>query len=238
MFGYATLLAEDGREMHKSWGNSIEFNEAADTMGADTMRWLYAAASRNKTCSSATTRATRRAAASSSRCGMSILLCHLCQPGRLDAGDWYVRRSRRRFWKSEADSDKTAAYRTLYQVMVQFIQLLAPFIPFTTEAMYQNLVRRVDENAPLSVHHTLYPEADAGALDRRLLDKMGLAITTASLGRAARSSADIKLRQPLAKARINVGSQQAQDDLRSWPTCWPKRSTSRQLRWSRRWASW
>jgi isoleucyl-tRNA synthetase len=130
-----------------------------------------------------------------------------------DLSNWYVRRSRRRFWKSEADADKNAAYRTLYQVMVKFIRLLAPFIPFTTEAMYQNLVRRVDENAPLSVHHTLYPEADAASLDRRLLDKMGLAITAASLGRSARSSEDIKLRQPLAKARINVASQQAQDDL-------------------------
>ncbi|MEZ4595317.1 MAG: DUF5915 domain-containing protein, partial [Chloroflexota bacterium] len=130
-----------------------------------------------------------------------------------DLSNWYVRRSRRRFWKSEADADKNAAYRTLYQVMVKFIRLLAPFIPFTTEVMYQNLVRRVDENAPLSVHHTLYPDADAASLDRRLLDKMGLAITAASLGRSARSSEDIKLRQPLAKARINVGSQQAQDDL-------------------------
>jgi isoleucyl-tRNA synthetase len=130
-----------------------------------------------------------------------------------DLSNWYVRRSRRRFWKSEADADKNAAYRTLYQVMVKFIRLLAPFIPFTTEMMYQNLVRSVDENAPLSVHHTLYPEADADSLDRRLLEKMGLAITAASLGRSARSSEDIKLRQPLAKARINVASQQAQADL-------------------------
>ncbi|MCB0036941.1 MAG: class I tRNA ligase family protein, partial [Anaerolineales bacterium] len=130
-----------------------------------------------------------------------------------DLSNWYVRRSRRRFWKSEADADKEAAYLTLYTVLVQMVRLLAPFIPFTTEEMYQNLVRSVDENAPESVHHTLYPDASAEDLNRPLLDKMRLAITTASLGRAARSSADIKLRQPLAKARVNVGSQQEQDDL-------------------------
>ncbi len=130
-----------------------------------------------------------------------------------DLSNWYVRRSRRRFWKSEADEDKNAAYATLHHVLVEFVKLLAPFIPFTTEEMYQNLVCAVDESAPKSVHHTLYPNPDAATLDQRLLDKMQLAITAAGLGRAARSSVDIKLRQPLAAARINVGSQAAQEDL-------------------------
>ena len=80
--------------------------------------------------------------------------------------------------------------------------------------MYQNLVRSVNADAPESVHHCLYPQVDAAELDQRLLDKMRLAITTASLGRAARASADVKLRQPLATARVNVGSQQAENDLR------------------------
>ena len=79
-----------------------------------------------------------------------------------DLSNWYVRRSRRRFWKSEADDDKAAAYATLYQVLVDLIKLLAPFIPFATEEMYQNLVAGVVEGAPASVHHTLYPVADAG----------------------------------------------------------------------------
>jgi isoleucyl-tRNA synthetase len=130
-----------------------------------------------------------------------------------DLSNWYVRRSRRRFWKSEADADKAAAYATLYHVLVEFVKLLAPFIPFTTEAMYQNLVRGVNPGAPASVHHTLYPQVHADELDRGLLNKMRLAIITASLGRAARSAADIKLRQPLARARVNVGSQQERDDL-------------------------
>ncbi len=130
-----------------------------------------------------------------------------------DLSNWYVRRSRRRFWKSEGDADKHAAYATLYHVLVEYVKLIAPFVPFASEAIYQNLVADLDPSAPRSVHHTFYPQADVEKLDRRLLDKMGLAITTASLGRAARGAADIKLRQPLAKARVNVGTLQAQQDL-------------------------
>ncbi len=139
--------------------------------------------------------------------------CYLLESFLDDLSNWYVRRSRRRFWKSETDRDKEAAYATLHHVLVEYIKLLAPIIPFATEDMYQNLVRSVDGSAPASVHHCLYPSADVDALDRPLLNKMRLAITTASLGRAARGSADIKLRQPLAKARVNVGSQQQRDDL-------------------------
>jgi isoleucyl-tRNA synthetase len=130
-----------------------------------------------------------------------------------DLSNWYVRRSRRRFWKSEADADKSAAYATLYHALVEFIKLCAPFIPFITEAMYQNLVRNAQPDAPLSIHHTFYPQAETAVLDRPLLDKMRLAITTASLGRAARASADLKLRQPLAKARVNVASAQERSNL-------------------------
>jgi isoleucyl-tRNA synthetase len=130
-----------------------------------------------------------------------------------DLSNWYVRRSRRRFWKSEQDQDKAAAYATLYMVLLDFVKLLAPFIPFLAEAMYQNLAGSNGEPSPRSVHHCLYPQADAASLDLRLLAKMRLAINTASLGRAARGAADIKLRQPLARARVNVGTQQEHDDL-------------------------
>ena len=98
-------------------------------------------------------------------------------------------------------------------MIVKFIKLLAPFLPFVTEAMYQNLVRAVDAGAPLSVHHHFYPQADADALDHRLLDKMRLVIDAAALGRSARGSADVKLRQPLARARVFVGSEQQRADL-------------------------
>jgi isoleucyl-tRNA synthetase len=130
-----------------------------------------------------------------------------------DLSNWYVRRSRRRFWKSETDADKSAAYQTVYTAFLGFVKLLAPFIPFTTEAIYQNLVRSVDPDSPLSVHHCDWPEVDEGVLQQSLLDKMRLAINVAGLGRSARSAADFKLRQPLAKARVNVGSQQARADL-------------------------
>ncbi|MCA9982252.1 MAG: class I tRNA ligase family protein, partial [Anaerolineales bacterium] len=268
LFGYSTLLAEDGREMHKSWGNSIEFNEAADKMGADTMRWLYASCKPEKNLRFGYTIGdeTRRRfliplwnvysffvqyavldgwtpdghEAQSPDAGNAMLdqwivarldeatlgvrealdvydaerATQVCEALLDDLSNWYVRRSRRRFWRSEADADKAAAYATLYRVLVEFTKLLAPFIPFTTEVMYQNLVRSVNPDAPESVHHCLYPQAEAAELDQRLLDKMRLAITTASLGRAARASADVKLRQPLATARVNVGSQQAENDLR------------------------
>jgi len=130
-----------------------------------------------------------------------------------DLSNWYVRRSRRRFWQSGTSEDKAAAYATLYHVLVNMVRLLAPLVPFVTEAMYQNLVRSVDDSAPMSVHHCLYPEADLAALNRRLLDKMRLGITTASLGRSARSAADVRLRQPLARARVNVATQRERNDL-------------------------
>ena len=121
-----------------------------------------------------------------------------------DITNWYVRRSRRRFWKSEADEDKAAAYRTLYHVLVTLCKLLAPIIPFVTEAMYQNLVRSVDAEAPESVHHCYWPEVDEAALDEALVAEMARAKQAASLGRAARASAGIKLRQPLARATVLV----------------------------------
>ena len=267
LFGYATLMAEDGREMHKSWGNAIEFNEAADNMGADTMRWLFTSTKPEQNLLFGYNRGdeTRRrfliplwnvysffvsyarldnwqpgaeTPVSSNKAHAqldrwiverldettlsvrSVLDVYDAERATIhlaafldDLSNWYVRRSRRRFWKSEADADKLAAYATLHHVLVSYIKLLAPFIPFVTETMYQNLVRSFDAGAPSSVHHCLYPQVDEAALDRRLLNKMRLAITTASLGRAARGSADIKLRQPLAQARVNVGSQQERDDL-------------------------
>jgi isoleucyl-tRNA synthetase len=77
-----------------------------------------------------------------------------------DLTNWYVRRSRRRFWKSEHDSDKGAAYATLYHVLVKLSRILAPFTPFFTEAMYQNLVRSVVPEALESIHHTRWPKVD------------------------------------------------------------------------------
>jgi isoleucyl-tRNA synthetase len=119
-----------------------------------------------------------------------------------DLSNWYVRRSRRRFWKSEADADKHAAYTTLYTCLTTLARLLAPLIPFVTEEMYQNLVRTVDAGAPESVHHTDWPTADAALVDENLMADMSLAIRVSGLGRSARSTSGVKLRQPLAKAVV------------------------------------
>jgi isoleucyl-tRNA synthetase len=122
-----------------------------------------------------------------------------------DLTNWYVRRSRRRFWKSEQDADKDAAYSTLYQVLTTLCRLLAPFVPFVTEVMYQNLVRSVDSDGPESVHHTAWPSASGlGAEEEDLLTPMELARNVVALGHSARNSANIKLRQPLARALVNL----------------------------------
>ena len=114
--------------------------------------------------------------------------------------NWYLRRSRRRFWKSESDADKQAAYQTLYECLVTVAKLLAPTMPFMAEALYRNLVARQDSTAPESVHLAFWPEWDEALIDRKLMDDMRLAQRLVSLGHAARNSANLKVRQPLSEA--------------------------------------
>jgi len=130
-----------------------------------------------------------------------------------DLSNWYVRRSRRRFWKSENDRDKLAAYNSLYTCLVTIARLLAPFMPFLAEEIYQNLVLSVFPDAPESVHLTDFPEANPALIDRRLSAITQLAIKISSLGRAARSNAGIKVRQPLAKVLVNVKSRSDREEL-------------------------
>jgi isoleucyl-tRNA synthetase len=119
---------------------------------------------------------------------------------------WYLRRSRRRFWKSESDSDKQAAYSTLYTALVTVAKLLAPSMPFLADEMYQNLVRSVDENAPESVHLALWPEVLPEMIDESLNRDMALVMRLVSLGHSARQKANRKVRQPLAEAAFSVGN--------------------------------
>ncbi len=264
-FGYASLLAEDGREMHKSWGNSIEFNEAADKMGVDVMRWLYCTQKPENNLLFGYKRAeevrrlfllpvwnlysffTTYASLdewSPSREGFAPampegetpqsdnpldkwILARINQvvervttavensdaytgtqflEGFIDDfSNWYVRRSRRRFWRSEQDSDKQMAYATMYHVLVKLAKTLAPFVPFVTEEMYQNLVRGVQPQAYESIHHCDWPQVDSAALDAKLVSQMGLARRVASLGLSARNAAGIKVRQPLSKVMVVTG---------------------------------
>jgi isoleucyl-tRNA synthetase len=123
-----------------------------------------------------------------------------------DLSNWYVRRSRRRFWKSEADQDKAAAHHTLYECLVTLCKLLAPFQPFTAEELYQNLVRSWDAQAPESVHFCDYPQADAALVDEQLMTETRLVMRTAAIGHAARNQAAIKVRQPLPLAVVKPRS--------------------------------
>jgi isoleucyl-tRNA synthetase len=119
---------------------------------------------------------------------------------------WYLRRSRRRFWKSESDTDKQAAYRTLYTALVTLAKLLAPAMPFLAEELYQNLVRGVDGRAPESVHLAKWPEAVEALIDESLNRDMALVMKLVSLGHSARQKANRKVRQPLAEAAFSVGN--------------------------------
>ncbi len=121
-----------------------------------------------------------------------------------DLSNWYLRRSRRRFWKTVSDRDKLAAYQTLYECLVTVSKLLAPAMPFLSEAMYRNLVTTFDSAAPDSVHLAQWPQANPALIDQRLMDEMGLVKRLVSLGHAARNSVNIKVRQPLAEATFAV----------------------------------
>jgi isoleucyl-tRNA synthetase len=116
-----------------------------------------------------------------------------------ELSNWYVRRGRRRYWKSEEDADKVAAYLTLYDALVTLARVIAPFMPFLAEEMYQNLVRSVDRQAPESVHHCDFPLPDSALIDAELESKMAAVQQAVSLGRAARNSSKIKVRQPLSR---------------------------------------
>ena len=133
-----------------------------------------------------------------------------------DLSNWYVRRSRRRFWKSESDGDKLAAYQTLYETLVTLAKLLAPYTPFVAEELYQNLVRSVDESAPESVHLCSWPEADAALVDEAASFRMAAARRVVEMGRAARNAAAVKTRQPLAEVVVALpaAEQEAVEALR------------------------
>jgi isoleucyl-tRNA synthetase len=119
-----------------------------------------------------------------------------------DLTNWYVRRSRPRFWKSDDDADKANAYATLYDVLVTFARVLAPFMPFITETVYQRLVRPIDAAAPASVHFTDYPQADATLIDAALEARMRVARDVVALGRKLREEHRIRVRQPLRRLTV------------------------------------
>ncbi|MFO7534219.1 MAG: isoleucine--tRNA ligase [Kiritimatiellia bacterium] len=116
-----------------------------------------------------------------------------------DLTNWYIRRSRRRFWKSQDDADKIQAYRTLYHVLLQLTQVAAPFIPFLSETLYRALRTA---NMPESVHLCDFPTADEAGRDGALEEKMGWAMAVVKMGRQLRAEHDLKVRQPLARLHV------------------------------------
>ncbi len=252
LLGHATVRDERGDIMSKSKGNAIEFNEAADRMGADVMRWLYARTNPAQNINFGYGPANEIRAKFHLKLWNSYAffvnyarldrfdpdgpripvgqrpdidrwilsdLQRLIQLARSAFEDfdlmrfcleterfvddklsnWYIRRNRRRFWKSEAGADKLAAYQTLYEVLTTLCRLIAPVTPFLAEAMWQNLRRDSD---PESVHLCDYPVVDETLVDDTLSDDMETLFALVALGSAARNEAKLKVRQPLAEIRV------------------------------------
>jgi len=130
-----------------------------------------------------------------------------------DLSNWYVRRSRRRFWRSEENADKIAAYLTLYECLETLARLLAPFTPFISEEIYRNLVLSLTPEAQPSVHMTDFPVADRALIDEELIADTQLVMRVVRMGHAARNQAGVKVRQPLAKLLIQMGSDEERTAL-------------------------
>ncbi len=253
VLGHANVLDENGEEMHKSKGNAIWFDEAAERMGADVMRWIFA--SHNPTNNlnfgySLADEVRRKFLRLWNSYSFFVTYANLDKVNPLKEdipmakrslldrwitaelqfliqktlkfmdgydvtstvravdefierlSNWYIRRSRRRFWKSENDFDKISAYLTFYDVLVTLGKLMAPVLPFLCEELYQNLVRNIDPSAPESVHLCDFPAFDLELTDGQLLEDMDWVIRAANLGRATRNQAAVKIRQPLASLSI------------------------------------
>ncbi|QBD83180.1 isoleucine--tRNA ligase [Ktedonosporobacter rubrisoli] len=284
LFGYALVMGEDGTPMHKSKGNQVIFDEAAERVGSDTMRWLFTnhVPEQNLNFPRIPTEEDMEKAAHT---GLPVRLSEKWMLARKtldkvwniywffvtyanidqfdptqhqlpmsrrteldrwiiselqqtirevtdglenydttrpaaalqdfldDLSNWYLRRSRERVWKSELDDDKLATYLTLYECLTTLLTLLAPFMPFMTEALYQNLVRSVDQQAPLSIHLCDWPQVKEELIDEQLTRETHLVMRIVGLGRSAREKAQIRVRQPLHALYVKVPSATEEEAL-------------------------
>ena len=280
-FTYALLRDEHGDEMHKSKGNAIWFEDAADKMGVDVMRWMYLrhTPANNLNFGYAPGDEVRRQFHIPIWNVYSFFVNYAnidgWQPVTADGGyaevaefteldrwirselhqairavataletwrpetaatvlerfvdalsNWYVRRSRRRFWRGQEgrsvpsgmlsridtfltlyNADKCAAYQTLYECLTTLARLLAPFTPFISEAIYRNLVAERVPDAPPSVHLCDWPVADDKLIDEDLSAATNLAMRLARLGRSARERANLRVRQPLAELVVDLSNE-------------------------------
>jgi len=261
IFSYALMKDEHGEEMHKSKGNAIWFEDAADKMGVDAMRWQFSSQNPalNLNFGFGTADEVRRQFLIPFWNVYSFFVTYAnidefdpnaefpkydnrteldrwitgelntlvdsvtqsleqFEPEKMTRdveefigflSNWYVRRSRRRFWKSgtlgntDSDVDKLSAYATLYEVLLTLTKLLAPVIPFVTESIYQNLTRSL-VSAKESVHLENYPKVNSKVIDQDLSYRTRLAMKLSSMGRAARSKSGIKVRQPLEHLYVHT----------------------------------
>jgi isoleucyl-tRNA synthetase len=126
-----------------------------------------------------------------------------------EMSNWYVRRSRERFWAKGMEQDKVSAYMSLYTALVTLCKCAAPMVPFITDEIYCNLVLSHDQSAPESIHLCDFPTADASLIDKELEEAMDLALRIVAKGRACRNTANIKNRQPLSEMLVKVSEQLA-----------------------------
>jgi len=268
VFSYALMRDEKGAEMHKSKGNAIWFDDAAEVIGVDTMRWLYCATNPDVNLNfgpNITDEVRRRfiiplwnsyaffanyarldgfdphAAAWQvpvaerpqidrwivSRLNELITEVRAALDGYApdraarafeqftieELSNWYIRRNRRRFWKSGNDADKAAAYATLYECLTTLSVLLAPLVPFLSEEIYQNLVRSFPHDAPESVHLVDYPVANPAHIDANLSADMEAVLQVVNLGHSARQVAEVKVRQPLPALMVHTRDAARMDAL-------------------------
>jgi len=252
LLGHALVKDENGKDMHKSAGNAIWFNDAADNMGVDVMRWMFAGQNvehnllfgyhhadevRKKLITlwnSYSFFATYAAVDGFDPAEAAIpiqdrnlldrwilakmnlavrevteayedyrfeKIIRLMERFIEDLSNWYIRRNRRRFWKSDNDSDKLAAYQTLHTVLLTTIELLAPILPFVTEEIYQN-IGRISGNSEESIHLNEFPKVNEKLIDETLIRQVDSLRKVVEGGRSARNSAGLKIRQPLQSIRI------------------------------------
>ena len=258
LLGHALVKDETGRDMHKSWGNAIWFDDAAEKMGVDVMRWLYANQNPEhnlhfgysiaddirknlitlwNTYSFFVTYAnldhfnpsedmvsendytdldrwilskTQDLIREANNCYQTFKVFNLMKLVNKfidDLSNWYVRRSRRRFWRSENNTDKLAAYSALYQTLTDLIKVLAPVAPYITDHIYGNLVLSLNsKDKPRSIHLCEFPKFNEELYDADLVNKIDSIISIVGLGRSARNRANIKNRQPLQNLYVYLSN--------------------------------
>ena len=266
LLGHALVKDEKGEDMHKSAGNAIEFNEAAEKIGSEVMRYIFASQNPIKNLNFGYGMAreivkkllsywnvysfyityaeidnfkygdfdvpfkerheldkwilskTQKLIENAHKAFKEYALFNLMKYFEEyidDLSNWYLRRSRRRFWKSEFDEDKKSAFTTLSEVLYTTIRLLAPILPFLTEKMYQNMIKNVLPDSPLSVHLLDYPVKNDNLIDVELEKKVDTAVEVVNLGRSARNSANLKIRQPLSEIIIVVSDEVKKEHIKA-----------------------